>query len=407
LLRAEGYTGDFKLSAAFPGKISDTVFVDQGLNTLETVYNYRVVAYANNGTKIDTSPTASTVRVEASPQYLQIALIWNAQVPWSNRTQDYPWHRIYRSIYSTPPANPIEGDLVLIDSVDVNQSNFTYLDQNLDETKTYCYKVMTRGAYGNPRIDEPLINFSQIVCARPNDDDAPCAPSLAIEAIDCEEYFQNYSCGSNVFSNTLTWNRPADLSCREDIQGYKIYKASTVDGTYEPLDILLVRDTFYIDANLPSFAACYKISAVDRAGNESDLSEPFCFDNCPYYELPNVFTPNDDDCNDLFSAFSDRVVVDEDGTGPCGGPIDLEDLKRRCARFVQRVNLTVYNRWGKEVYSYQSGGERTIYIDWDGRDSNGKELSTGTYYYSAEVIFDVVDPGNQRKIIKGWVQIVR
>jgi len=403
LFRAEGFNGDIKLTPAFPGKRSDTVFTDTGLNTLETVYNYRVVAYASDGTtKIDTSPTASTVRLEASPQFLQIALTWFADVPWSNRTQDYPLHVIYRG-----PANATEGQMVEIATVDVNQSQFTYVDVGLNETTTYCYRVMTRGAYGNPRIDEPLENFSQIVCARPNDDDPPCAPTLAIEALDCEEYFQNYSCGSNVFSNTLTWNRPADLACREDIQGYRIYKTNTINGEFEALDIPLVRDTFYIDDNLPSFAGCYKVSSVDRAGNESELSEPFCFDNCPYYELPNVFTPNDDGCNDFFSAFSDRVIIDEDGIGPCGGPVDLEDLKRRCARFVQKVHLTIYNRWGKEVYSYQSGSENTIYIDWDGRDNNGKELSSGVYYYSAEVIFDVVDPNQQRQIIKGWVQIVR
>jgi CHU_C Type IX secretion signal domain len=403
VFRAEGFSGDIKLLKVTPGQPSDTVFVDDtGLNTQELVYNYRVVAYANDGTKVDTSPTASTVRLETSPQFLQIALAWFADVPWSNRTQNYPRHLIYRG-----PANSTEGQLVLIDSVDVNESSFTYVDEGLDETQTYCYRVMTRGAYGNPLIKEPLNNFSQIICARPNDDDAPCTPSLAIEALDCEEYFQNYSCGANVFSNTLTWNRPADAACREDIQGYKIYKTSTVDGEFESLDIPLVRDTFYIDANLPSFAGCYKISAVDRAGNESELSEPFCFDNCPYYELPNVFTPNDDGCNELFSAFSDRVSVDEDGIGPCGGPVDLEDLKRRCARFVQKVNLTVYNRWGKEVYTYQSGSEKTIYIDWDGRDNNGKELASGVYYYSAEVIFDVVDPKNQKQLIKGWVQIVR
>lgn len=400
VFRAEGFSGDLKLLKVTAGQPSDTVFVDTGLNTQETVYNYRVIAYANDGTKVDTSPTASSVRVEASPQFLQIALLWNAQVPWSNKTQDYPRHLIYRAIGT-------ESELVLFDSVDVNQSSFYYLDKNLDETKTYCYKVMTRGAYGNLRIDEPLVNYSQIICARPNDDDPPCTPALAIEAQDCEEYFQNYSCGANVFSNTLTWNRPADEACREDIQGYKIYKTSTVDGEFVSLDIPLVRDTFYIDDNLPSFAACYKITAVDRAGNESELSESFCFDNCPYYELPNVFTPNDDNCNDLFSAFSDRVVVDEDGIGPCGGPVDLEDLKRRCARFVQKVNLTVYNRWGGVVYTYESGSEKTIYIDWDGRDNNGKELSGGVYYYSAEVIFDVVDPKDQLQIIKGWVHIVR
>ena len=361
-----------------------------------------MVAYDNNGTKIDTSPTASTVRLEASPQFLQIALTWIADVPWSNKTQDYPRHLIYRG-----PANATEGQLVLFDSVDVNQSQFIYVDEGLDETKTYCYRVMTRGAYGNPLIDEPLTNFSQIVCARPNDNVPPCTPTLAIEALNCEEYFQNYSCGANVFSNTLTWNRPADAVCREDIQGYRIYKSSTVDGIFDSLDIPLVRDTFFIDSNLPSFAACYKIRSVDRAGNVSAFSEPFCFDNCPYYELPNVFTPNGDGCNELFSAFSDRVSVDEEGLGPCGAPVDFEDLKRRCARFVQKVSIAIYNRWGKEVYSYESGSENNIYIDWDGHDNNGKELSSGVYYYSAEVIFDVVDPKNQKQIIKGWVQIVR
>lgn len=402
VFRAEGFNGDIKLTPAFPGKRVDTVFVDTGLNTQETVYNYRVVAYDNNGTKIDISPTASTVRLEASPQFLQIALTWFADVPWSNKTQDYPRHLIYRG-----PANATEGQLVLFDSVDVNQEQFIYVDEGLDETKTYCYRVMTRGAYGNPLIDEPLNNFSQIVCARPNDNVPPCTPTLAIEALDCEEYFQNYSCGANVFSNTLTWNRPADAVCREDIQGYRIYKSSTVDGIFDSLDIPLVRDTFFIDTNLPSFAACYKIRSVDRAGNVSKFSEPFCFDNCPYYELPNVFTPNGDGCNEKFSAFSDGVSVDEEGLGPCGAPVDFEDLKRRCARFVQKVSITIYNRWGKEVYSNKSDSESNIYIDWDGRDNSGKELSSGVYYYSAEVIFDVVDPKSQRQIIKGWVQIVR
>ena len=171
VFRAEGFNGDIKLTPAFPGKRTDTFFVDTGLNTLETVFNYRVVAYDNNGTKIDTSPTASTVRLEPSPQFLQIELSWFADVPWSNRTQDYPWHLVFRG-----PANATEGQLILIDSVDVNQSGFKYLDGGLNETETYCYRIMTRGAYGNPNIIEPLENFSQIVCARPNDNVPPCTP---------------------------------------------------------------------------------------------------------------------------------------------------------------------------------------------------------------------------------------
>ncbi|HMR58783.1 MAG TPA: gliding motility-associated C-terminal domain-containing protein, partial [Cyclobacteriaceae bacterium] len=125
------------------------------------------------------------------------------------------------------------------------------------------------------------------------------------------------------------------------------------------------------------------------------------------YELPNIFTPNSDQCNDFFSAFSDRIgaVIGEDGVGPCGQ--NLNDLRKRCARFVLKVDVKIFNRWGKEVYRYTSGGERSIYIDWDGRDSGGKELASGMYYYSADVTFDMIDPAQQNKVIKGWVQLVR
>ena len=61
------------------------------------------------------------------------------------------------------------------------------------------------------------------------------------------------------------------------------------------------------------------------------------------------------------------------------------ESQAKCARFVDKVFLRIYNRWGKEVYSYESGGERTIYVDWDGRDADGRELSTGIYYYVADV----------------------
>jgi hypothetical protein len=165
-----------------------------------------------------------------------------------------------------------------------------------------------------------------------------------------------------------------------------------------------VRDTFYIDSNLPSYARCYKIAAVDRSGNVGELSDAICIDNCPYYELPNIFSPNGDKCNDVFSAYNDRPTGGENGGPDCQ---ISEDNKKRCARFVRSVHFRVYNRWGKEVYSYQSGGERTIYIDWDGRADNGKELSSGVYYFVADVVFDSVDPAKSGKTIKGWVQLLR
>jgi hypothetical protein len=407
--RAEGFTGTVNIGKPHTGQLTDSTYRDANINTDETTFNYRIIAYDANGTKVDTSSIASSVRLEAKSQLRRIDLTWSFDVPWSNNTPEFPEHLIYRG-----GPNDSESQLVLIDSINATEGLYHYIDsgqyQNtpLKETENYCYRVMTRGTYGNPKINAPLINFSQIVCAQPNDDVPPCQPEIEVEGggISCDSFSQNNSCSPSTFSNILTWKRPEDEACRADIRSYKIYLYNE-KGSKDSIPLAEnVRDTFFIDANIPSYARCYRVSAIDRAGNESELSEMFCFDNCPHYELPNVFTPNGDKCNEFFSAYSDRVVVDEDGNGPCGAVNPVEQ-KAKCARFVEKVHFTVVNRWGKEVYDYESGGERTIYIDWDGRDNNGKELSSGIYYYVADVTFDVVDPAQRNQTIRGWVHLIR
>ena len=406
VVRAEGFSGDTKIQLLTPTFQLDSTFVDTPINTEETIFNYRIVLLDATGVKIDTSSVASSVRLDAKSDFQQIEINWNADVPWSNKTQDYPRHLIYRGA-----ANAIESDLVLIDSVNVNENSFRYIDagqfngQPLKETEVYCYRVKTRGAYGNPKIKEPLQNFSQIVCAQPNDKEAPCKPVVKVEGINCEEFIKTTDCAPKTFSNLLKWLRPTDQVCRADIKSYNIYAASKVGDEFE-LYVKNVKDTFYLDSNLPSFARCYKVAAVDRAGNVSELSDSICFDNCPYYELPNVFTPSGDQCNEFFSAYSDRAQIDENGMGPCG-EVDVLAVRLKCARFVEKVSFSVNNRWGKEVYSSESGGENSIYIDWNGKDNSGKDLSAGVYYYTARVTFNVVDPSQNTKLIKGWVHLIR
>jgi hypothetical protein len=107
-----------------------------------------------------------------------------------------------------------------------------------------------------------------------------------------------------------------------------------------------------------------------------------------------VFTPNGDGCNDFLSASDeDNAVCEFSGTV-------------KCARFVKDVRLHVYNRWGKEVYTYTSGSGGSVYIDWDGRDTSGNLLEAAVYFYVADVTFNTVDPGMQSTKIKGWVQVI-
>jgi len=420
--RAEGFSGVKNLIKLNPTgqKLSDSTIVDEGLNTTQNIYNYRIVVYASNSSSpFDTSAVASTVRLELKPLFKEMQLDWSAAVPWSNSTLEYPMHLIYRG---NTGASKI-SDLLLIDSVNVNDKRFSYHDSGqynktpLEQTRNYCYAVMTKGSYGNPKIKAPLINFSEITCAQPNDSIPPCKPSfdVSLKSIDCSTYTVCPvigGSGSTSFSNTIKWNRPTDPDCKKDIKGYNVYSSASTDSTAQPFAIIatMVTDTFYVHKNLQSFAQCYRITAVDRAGNESKPSDPFCFDNCPNYELPNVFTPNNDGCNDVFSAYSLRNYGE---ANPCStGDVKRDsthqvNLQMSCARFVLGVTFTVYNRWGKEVYSYQSGGENTIYIDWKGNDNTGHELDAGTYYFVANVVFDMVDPKKRNKTVKGWVQLFR
>lgn len=400
--RGEGLSGD---NLSIVTTTSDTTFTDTGLNTESIAYHYTITAIDSKGDLLDPSAPASSVWLSADSEVNSIRLTWQADVPWSNQIQTDPnEHVVYRG-----PEGSSDQDLVEIGTVDVTVSGFTFLDVGpLEPSTVYCYKVMTRGSYGNPQIVEPLENFSQVICAQPGDTIPPCQPlpPVADQPLDCSQYVtQLESCNRNIFSNTISWFRPQGDGCQNDVSYYRIYVSSSSDQEPQPLPIE-IRDTVYIDENLPSFARCYRIQAVDRSGNASELSDLVCFDNCPYYELPNIFTPNDDGCNDLFSAFSNRNFTGEDGmSGDCAPP--GEDIKARCARFVEKVFVRIYNRWGKEVYSYESGGERTIYVDWDGRDENGRELSTGVYYYIADVTFDSVDPAKQNQVIKGWVHLMR
>lgn len=409
--RAEGFSGKSRLTETFPGTRPDSVWVDNGLNTRDVIYNYQILGFDKNGVRIDSSAVASSVRLEMKPTFQQNELSWTANVPWSNNTFDYPRHRIYRG-----PAGATESQMVLLDSVNVNQKGFVFNHSALNENETYCYRVETRGSYGNPKIKTPLINFSQINCAQPNPSNTPCRPIIVAKGLNCNDYLATAGCGDfGIYSNTISWRRPSNSTCPTDIKSYSIYYTSRMGGEFKKLPVV-VTDTFFVHTNIPSFAGCYKVAAIDRAGNESDLSEEFCFDNCPYYELPNVFTPNGDNCNDVFSAYSIRKVIQgETITSLCHdlSPQQFRELQRKCARFVQKVAFTVFNRWGGVVYNFESDGaraifgEQTIYIDWDGRDNSRRELSAGTYYYEAQVVFDVIDPSRKNHTIKGWVQILR
>ncbi|MGW8121330.1 T9SS type B sorting domain-containing protein [Roseivirga echinicomitans] len=400
LIRYDGLSGNG--GRTLVTSTADTTFTDTGLNTRDKAYQYQVKFYDAGNNLIDSSSVASSVWLSALGLVQAVELTWQANVPWTNKVQEYPYHYIMRN--RTDAAANDENNFVLIDSVKVTDTGFIYFDDGsfnntaLLDDREYCYIVTTQGSYGNDLIPAPLLNQSQKLCVQPNDNVAPEVPEIDVP-VDAEEIngmivlespncgdLENLGCAFSNFSNTLSWTAN-DID--GDIASYNIYfSPSGADGTFTLVGNS--RTTTFTHTGLSSYKGCYRVSALDRSNNESSLSATVCFDNCPNYELPNTFTPNGDGLNDTFRAFDQ----------PNG----------KCPRFVKSIEFKVFNRWGgKEIFSYSTQGkaEPNFFIDWNGRDSSGNELPEGTYYYHAIVTFDVFNPKKKTMEFKNWVKIVR
>ena len=393
VVRAVGFNGNGTPTVV--ASTTDTVFYDSSLNTREQVFSYKIYLYDASNLLIDSSAMASSVRLSLTPSMGGIRLDWEANVPWSNNVMDFPYHYIYRD--NIPGNNPDE--LMLIDSVNVNENGFSYSDDGsfnnmpLSNEVEYCYYIVTRGRYGLQAIPRPLLNKSQVNCAQPADTIPPCAPiSLTIKT--CSDFIENEPCRSDNYVNNLFWSPDRSLECGNDISSYNIYFSEVFDGEHQLIGNTV--DTFFVHDGSNGFIALdklggsYQVTAVDGIGNESQTSIRAMaddFDNCVYYELPNVFTPNGDGLNDTFEAFKDVVG--------------------KCPRFVNEVKFTVFNRWGKKLFDYQSGGENEIFIDWNGNSDLGSQLASGIYYYEADVTFDVYDNSFAKRKLNGWIHLVR
>ena len=133
--------------------------------------------------------------------YKRQNLSWEANTPWTNT--DFEIERF-------------DG----VSFVQIGTSTEpNYVDTGLVNGEEYCYRVRTIGAYGDPSVVAPLINFSQEACAVPVDLTPPCPPDLSLDN-DCEAPL-----------NTLDWTNPNN-SCADDTWYYNIWFTDSLGGTF-------------------------------------------------------------------------------------------------------------------------------------------------------------------------------
>ena len=114
---------------------------------------------------------------------------------------------------------------------------------------------------------------------------------------------------------------------------------------------------------------------MDSVGNKSTITDTVCVENCPKYELPNVFTPGSDGFNDFFKPFP--------------------------YQYVKAVDIKIYNRWGNLVFETTDPD-----ILWDGKNQkNNQPCTDGTYFYVCTV-HEIYLKGTQPRVLKGFIQLL-
>ncbi len=303
--------------------LNDTVYNHLTANTINAL-NYSLEFYSNNN-KLSTKK-ASSVFLTATSTNSDASLSWQTLVPWIEDT-------FY--VYRKNGSNPFQ----LIGKT----TSKNYVDLNLQIKESYCYYIQSLGQYTVNDLPKPLINKSQEICVTVNDIVPPCAPTLNVKAL----------CDS--FANKLSWNNILD-TCGNDVAKFLINYSSKDSVNFQIIDSTLNNIISYSHTNLTqSIAGCYTIQSVDSVGNISLHSNKICVENCPVFELPNVFTPNGDSENDVYKAIKQR--------------------------YIQTIELFIYDRWGSLVYKTTDPN-----FNWDGNSILTKnQIGDATLYYTCIV----------------------
>ncbi len=350
LYRSRGFLGENFTQVAEIEGLDNTEYTDNNVNTVDYSYTYKIEFYGTSGDQsvlIGTPSFASSVFIDLTQQENSVKIRLRNNVPWTNYNYEY-----YRYDSVTDTYNII-----------CSTSEKNIVDNTVENGHEYCYYVKSYGRYSLPGFPEPLENLSQQVCKLSVDTVAPCKPEILVSSV-CDSAY-----------NIIHWSVPD--SCNYDVDKFTLYYTPVLDGEYQVLAVLDADVTEYKHYPSDRMAGCYYINATDPYGNVSESSTVSCVDECSYYELPNVFTPNGDGINDYYHPIGEY-------------------------KFVEKVDMTILNRWGQVMFETNDPD-----IMWDGRNKmNGKYVVPGVYFYICEV-YEQRLTGLEARHLKGFIHVFR
>jgi hypothetical protein len=379
---------------------SGTTFTDNGLNTLNKSYFYRVQSEDTCGNvSIAFSAEHKTILMEALRGNERITLNWTDYGGWT--VDEY---RIFR-----------DGNQVAT----VPTTVLTFTDTNVIAcTQTYEYWIQAVS-----QVDTTIISLSNRDTATPFDLNAPKAVYMKFASVSNPnnqvhlqweksvnidaafyrlyrripgerrysviyttsspnqlEYFDSVGitsglcyyvavvdyCGNEseasnfgcpiVLSgkdgqlfNDVYWNAYHEWS--QDVQNYVIYKSED-NGTWTEIGNVTGSNITFRDDILTDEVKdyCYQVKAVEKGGSLSQaFSTVLCLNQEPVIYIPNAFTP-------------DKSFGINDGFAPGG-------------MHIASFEMEIYDRWGGKVY------ETNDSKPWDGKGRNGAFVNEGVFIY--------------------------
>lgn len=293
----------------------------------------------------------------------------------------------------------INGDCIL-DIIIANWNYYNSSDQYI------VYEGDGLGGFGNPTIFSASFNGANGICVADfnhdnksdliflhgNDDrigimmncteDCYCTNTIDIQiACDAYTWIDGVSYSNSTTSATFTFSNnqgcdsaiSLDLTIRETNKVNKLFLCKGDTMNIHPS----IKDTNYLWQDSSSVSS-FEVTKpgtywVQMNSNGCLFTDTYTIieENCEVtFEIPNVFTPNNDGINDVFT------------------PISIN-------RQFEIKYTIIYNRWGRKVFE-----SNDKIIQWDAKD-----VSDGIYYYYIEYN----EYGNQceASTYKGYVNVLR
>jgi gliding motility-associated-like protein len=188
---------------------------------------------------------------------------------------------------------------------------------------------------------------------------------------------------------TETFTLPAPVAISPDIgENLRVNVGETVTLVLSVADSASIMDVIW-EGVAPACAGCFTnvfvgeasgdilVTVIDTNGCEASASIRLTVFRPKHIFVPNVFSPNGDDINDLFKVQGNTIET--------------------------VLSLRIFDRWGGLVYE-EYNLDPASDQGWDGT-FNGKQLNPGVYVYRAELQHD--DERRTTDFIRGDITLVR